>query len=71
MSGGTVESILAFLSMGGYAAFVWPSFAVTLSVLFALAVVTRQVLKANEETLRALRQGETSAGVDQGGSGEA
>jgi len=57
--------------MGGYAAFVWPAFAVTLSVLIALAAVTHQVVKASEETLRTLREGETSTAAEEGGSGEA
>ncbi len=44
-----------FLSMGGYAQFVWPAFAVTAIVLVALLVLSRRALRVNESTLEALQ----------------
>lgn len=50
-----------FLDMGGYAAFVWPSYAITLVVL-ALNIVwaRRRLMQAREEARRriAMRGGE-------------
>ncbi len=45
---------MAFLEMGGYAAFVWPAFALTLGVLGGLAVVSVRTLRSRERQLRAL-----------------
>ena len=49
-----MTTISDFLAMGGYAAFVWPAFAVTAVVLVALLVASRRGLKAREAMLRAL-----------------
>ncbi len=44
-----------FFSMGGYAQFVWPAFALTAIVLVALLVLSRRALRANESTLEVLQ----------------
>ncbi len=49
-----------FFDMGGYAAFVWPSYAVGALVLVGLLVATRRTLKAREATLKALEGGRPS-----------
>ena len=59
-----MSSVSDFLSMGGYAQYVWPAFAVAAVVLVALLVVSRRALRANEAALEALqsdrrRSGET------------
>ncbi len=45
-----------FLDMGGYAAFVWPSFAVTAVVLVGLLVASLRSLRAREAALESLKQ---------------
>ncbi|MFQ5955131.1 MAG: heme exporter protein CcmD [Kiloniellales bacterium] len=52
-----MESISTFLQMGGYAAFVWPAFAVTAVVLAGLLVASLSTLSARERLLRALEAG--------------
>lgn len=46
--------ITDFLSMGGYAEFVWPAFAVTIAVMAALVIVSRRTLHADRRTLESL-----------------
>ncbi len=41
--------------MGGYAAFVWPSFAITAVVLVGLLVASLRLLRSNEAALTALK----------------
>ncbi len=41
--------------MGGYAAFVWPSFAITAVVLVGLLVASLRWLRSNEAALDALQ----------------
>ncbi len=43
-----------FLAMGGYAAYVWPSFGIALVVMLVVLLVSRRSFKAREETLEAL-----------------
>ncbi|WP_207485621.1 heme exporter protein CcmD [Arenibaculum pallidiluteum] len=43
-----------FLSMGGYAAYVWPSYAIAAIVLLGLLVSTLRGLRRSEALLRAL-----------------
>lgn len=43
-----------FFAMGGYAAYVWPSYAVAAVVLVGLLVATLKSLRASEATLKAL-----------------
>ncbi len=55
MDRGFSESVSAFLDMGGYAAFVWPSFAITAVVLVGLLVASLRWLRSNEAALDALQ----------------
>ncbi len=55
MDKGVSESVSAFLDMGGYAAFVWPSFAITAVVLVGLLVGSLRWLRSNEAALDALQ----------------
>ena len=46
----------AFFDMGGYAAFVWPAYAVTLAVIVLNIVWARQLLaRSREEARRRLK----------------
>ena len=47
-----------FFAMGGYAAFVWPSFAVTAAVMAVILIVSLRGLKQNQKTLDALKSAE-------------
>jgi heme exporter protein D len=47
-----------FLAMGGYAAFVWPSFAVTAVVMALVLIASLRDLKRNQKTLDALKSAE-------------
>ncbi|MFI4886987.1 MAG: heme exporter protein CcmD [Steroidobacterales bacterium] len=50
----------AFLDMGGYAAYVWPAYAVTLAVIALNIVWARQLLKrSRKEALHRLAIGGT------------
>ncbi|MCP5366208.1 MAG: heme exporter protein CcmD [Hyphomicrobiales bacterium] len=53
-----MDAVTDFLAMGGYAAFVWPCFAITAVVMVALLVQSLAALKSREATLRALQQAE-------------
>jgi len=46
----------AFLSMGGYAAFVWPAFAVAALVMVGLLMTSLRGLRSNQAALDALEQ---------------
>jgi heme exporter protein D len=50
-----MDSVSDFLSMGGYAQFVWPAFGVTAVVMIALLVQSRRALRDNESTLESLQ----------------
>lgn len=52
-----MQSLSGFLEMGGYAAFVWPAYALTAIVLVALAVSSLLNLRARRSALDALRSG--------------
>ena len=52
-----MDSLSSFLHMGGYAGFVWPSFAITLLVMTVLLVASLRSLKAQESALAALQGG--------------
>ena len=43
-----------FITMGGYAAFVWPAFALSALVLIALLVTSVKALRESERALDAL-----------------
>lgn len=49
-----MDWITDFLSMGGYAEFVWPAFAVTIAVMATLVIVSRRALLADRRTLESL-----------------
>lgn len=55
MDRGVSESVSAFLDMGGYAAFVWPSFAITAVVLVGMLVASLRWLRSTEAALAALQ----------------
>ncbi len=55
MDKGVSESVSAFLDMGGYAAFVWPSFAITAVVLVGMLVASLRWLRSTEAALAALQ----------------
>ncbi len=63
-----MTEVSAFLEMGGYAAFVWPAFFVTLGLMAVLAVLSRRALAASERHLAALEA--TLAGDDQPDQGD-
>ncbi len=48
--------MIEFFSMGGYARFVWPAFAVATVVMAALALASRRTLRARQAELEALRR---------------
>ncbi len=56
-----MEQIAEYLSMGGYAAFVWPAFAVAAAVMTALALVSRHGLRARQTELEALQSAGAAA----------
>lgn len=43
-----------YFAMGGYAAYVWPSYGLAAAVMIGLLVVSLRELKDNEATLKAL-----------------
>ncbi len=49
-----MDSVLKFLSMGGYAAFVWPAVGVVALGMLLLLFHTLRTLKQRERTLAAL-----------------
>jgi heme exporter protein D len=55
MDRGVSEIVSAFLDMGGYAAFVWSSYAITAVVLVGMLVASLRWLRASEAALDALR----------------
>lgn len=48
-----MEDITAFLNMGGYAAFVWPSLGIATVILAAMAIASVRRLRHSESALRA------------------
>ncbi len=55
-----MESISSFLSMGGYASYVWPSYAVALVVLGALLAASVRTLRARQAAFGALENDEAN-----------
>jgi heme exporter protein D len=53
-----MKAVLDFLSMGGYAAYVWPALGLTAVVLIGLWVVTLRTLRTRERQLQLLERGE-------------
>jgi heme exporter protein D len=56
-----VDTITSFLQMGGYAAYVWPSFAVTVVVLAGLFAQSLKFLRAGEQALEELQAEEDAS----------
>ena len=54
-----MSGLAGFFAMGGYGAFIWPSFGVTLAVLVLVWIESNRQLKRNE---RALAEMEKSLG---------
>jgi heme exporter protein D len=54
-----MKAMLNFLSMGGYAAYVWPALALTAVVLIGLLVASLRTLRARERQLALLEDGKT------------
>jgi heme exporter protein D len=49
-----MESLAAFVAMGGYGAFVWPAFGLTAVVMAGLAILSLRRLRAEERDLAAI-----------------
>ena len=49
-----METISAYLDMGGHGGFIWPAYAIVTVVMVGLMIVSRRSLKAAEETLKKL-----------------
>ena len=60
-----MDAIREYLSMGGYAAFVWPAFGVTAIVMVALLVASIRGLRKERRTLELME----SAGAARAGIG--
>ncbi len=59
-----MESFSAFLEMGGYGAYVWPSFGVSAVLMVAVALQSIRALKASEAAFKALERSQ-SEGFDE------
>jgi len=68
MDKGVSESVSTFLDMGGYAAFVWPSYAITALVLVGMLVASLRWLRSTEAALDALK---AERGAKRGAGGAA
>ena len=62
--------IQSFFEMGGYAAFVWPCYALTLLVMLGFLATTLRDLRAREQRLRQL-EAQRPARRPRGGGAEA
>ncbi|MCW8836053.1 MAG: heme exporter protein CcmD [Rhodospirillales bacterium] len=49
-----MDSITTFLNMGGYAAYIWPSYGIVAAVLVGLLFASLRGLRSEEATLKAL-----------------
>ncbi len=65
-----MDSLSAFLNMGGYAEFVWPSFGLTFVLMVALWGLSRRTLRKAEATLATL-QTQAKGRRRPGGDGDA
>ncbi len=61
-----MNTISSFLDMGGYAAFVWPSFGLSAVLLIGIFVISVRTLKANHATLDALNNEAERASPSEG-----
>ncbi len=51
-----MSALESFLAMGGYGAFVWPSYLLSLLVLGGVLVTSRRARRRSEQALAALRE---------------
>ena len=51
-----MESMKAFLEMGGYARFVWPAYGLVTAVTLGLLVMSLKTLKARKRALALLQE---------------
>ena len=70
-----MDAIREFLSMGGYAVFVWPAFGVTALVMIALLAASIRGLRKERQTLELMevarpRRRERAAGQDNATEGQ-
>jgi len=56
-----MQAITDYLTMGGYAAFVWPAYGVAAAVIIGFAIDSWQRVKRAEAALRKLEAGEGGA----------
>ena len=49
-----MDAIKTFFAMGGYAAFIWPAFAVTAAIMLGLLLQSRRRWRAAQAELEAL-----------------
>ncbi|WP_022727797.1 heme exporter protein CcmD [Fodinicurvata sediminis] len=62
-----MDGLISFLSMGGYGAYVWPSYGLALLVMGGLFLLAQQDLRRGEQRLQELKRRE--AGLqDQAGA---
>ncbi len=51
-----MDAVREYLAMGGYAAFVWPSYAITALVMLGILVLTLRSLRQRQHALKSLEQ---------------
>ena len=56
-----MQTITDYLTMGGYAAFIWPAYGVAAAVIIAFAIDSWQRVKRAEAALRKLEVAEENA----------
>ena len=49
-----MDAVTSFFAMGGYAAFIWPAFALTAAVMLGLLLVSRRQWRTRQAALTAL-----------------
>ncbi|HJN26262.1 MAG TPA: heme exporter protein CcmD [Rhodospirillales bacterium] len=49
-----MDAIMEFFNMGGYGAFIWPSYLVSALVMVVMLVVSLRLLRANQAMLKVL-----------------
>ena len=52
-----MSDLAGFFAMGGYGAFVWPSYGITLAVLVLVWIASNRQLKRNERALAEMEKG--------------
>ena len=51
-----MDQLMAFLSMDGYGAFVWPAYLVSAAILLILLLVSLRTMRAQEARLAEIRK---------------